>query len=601
MLSVDNYRIIQYWRNPQSLGQRIFWIVFPIYVFVIYLRNVDGSKSVINQIFLSMLTLSASYFFLLFIQKQISKNLKIPSALLTVVVYILMGLLNGLSSRVVFTGTSSTQNEILLAILINSLFVVVAFSITSYSIISIQDLRKSLKNREIQYARAITNLRDAEQNFYEEEFNLQKTVDTRITPVLKEVERIIQKLKINDKSDELKILSQQIQIISIEPLRKISHEYAVRDESRSRIFELLTIGKFNWRQRSDFLKVIFTSIRPPNYSALIVLNLIMVLIVQEDCRPRTLLMNLILLLIIFTARTLSRLDYFIRPDRMVLLTLSSLVLATIIWAGIYNSPDFACSNSQSPGEVVIACIGIAVLLLSSGIYSEVFASGLKAEGEINDGILSIQSEQLVIDQELIALRRRVSEVMHGPVIGRFAAISLICKDFADKNTGKANIDLEPLQKKIDPLIKSIKSELAFLRVHQEIRKDFETEIDEIVQYWRGLIDVQYQISPRLLDLDPETPAQLSIPSICQELITNANRHANARKVGITVELIEGDGRKEAWKVHIRCSDNGSRGETIQSGGIGLASIVSAGGSWTITHLHTVGNTVEIDFPYFARV
>jgi glucose-6-phosphate-specific signal transduction histidine kinase len=149
-------------------------------------------------------------------------------------------------------------------------------------------------------------------------------------------------------------------------------------------------------------------------------------------------------------------------------------------------------------------------------------------------------------------------------------------------------------------MQNIESELlSLLQANDDAKRDVLDEIVNIVEYWRGLIEVKYQISPRLVELDKFKPPQISLSAICQELIANANRHANARSVTIEIELNEEIGRESLWSIRICCRDDGMKDAVIRSGGIGLAPITSAGGTWKITHLHPNGNIVDIEFPYFV--
>ena len=189
--------------------------------------------------------------------------------------------------------------------------------------------------------------------------------------------------------------------------------------------------------------------------------------------------------------------------------------------------------------------------------------------------------------------------MHGPVVGRLAAIRLMLKYHSSKNDNAQFTQTDFLQNKVIPSMRNIESELlALLQAKDNDKKNVLNEIENIVEYWRGLIEVKYQISSRLVELDKFKPQQISLSDICQELISNANRHANARSVTIQIELNEEKGRENLWSIRICCRDDGMRDAISRSGGIGLAPITSAGGTWKITHLHPSGNIVDIEFPYF---
>ena len=511
-----------------------------------------------------------------------------------------MGVIDGVFFRVLFSGQAATPNELFLAVLINIEFIVIAFSTTAYVKISVQNLLANYQTQEARFDRSIKNLDDLRRKYNDERFKLKEILETRIIPALHDIEKSIRTLAESQKPIQFHEVSQRVQALAIEPIREISHQYAVREKTRSRFNEVFSLRVKKTEQTWSLLRHVIKSIQPPSYLAAVVLFIILITIEEGDCRPRNLLMNVILLIILAVANLLSRTNFLSHSSRPTYLTLFAIFSASSIWVFISNSPSLSCTKTQTTIETTLTGIGIGIIILVSGIFSQLVADADEEARELESEIAKNQSEYVAINSDLNTLRKKVSEVMHGPVVGRLAAITLMLKDYSTKNDNAQFTQTDFLQNKVIPSMQNIESELlSLLQANDDAKRDVLDEIVNIVEYWRGLIEVKYQISPRLVELDKFKPPQISLSAICQELIANANRHANARSVTIEIELNEEIGRESLWSIRICCRDDGMKDAVIRSGGIGLAPITSAGGTWKITHLHPSGNIVDIEFPYFV--
>jgi glucose-6-phosphate-specific signal transduction histidine kinase len=599
-LFAEKNRLLVTWRDPRSLSLQIFWLVYPVHALLSFARNYDqGTNSLYVTIF-SLLGPTIGLVPFYFAHRKILRALNKSSVRHTLGTYIFMGVIDGVFFRVLFSGQATTPSELILAVLINAEFVVIAFSTTAYVKISIQNLIATSQNQEARFDRSIKNLDDIRRKYNDERLKLKDILETRIIPVLHDVENAIRNLAESQKPIQFQEVSQNVQAMAIEPIREISHQYAVKKKTRSRVNEVFSLRGKKTEQTWNSLGYVIKSIQPPSYLAAAVLFIIFITIEEGDCRPRNLIMNAILFMILALANLLSRTNFFSHSSRPTYLTLFAIFSASSIWVFISNSPSLSCTKTQTMTETTLTSIGIGIIILVSGIFSQLVAEADEEARELESEIAKNQSEYVAINSDLNTLRKKVSEVMHGTVIGRLAAITLMLKDFSTKNDNAQFTQTDFLQNKVIPSMQNIESELlSLLQANNDDKRDVLDEIEKIVEYWRGLIEVEYQISPRLVELDKFKPPQISLSAICQELIANANRHANARSVTIEIELNEEIGRESLWSIRICCRDDGKKDAVIRSGGIGLAPITSAGGTWKITHLHPSGNIVDIEFPYFV--
>ena len=595
----EKNRLLETWRDPRSLSLQIFWAVYPLHVLLSFVRNYDQGTKFPSVAIFALLgpTIGLVPFYLA--RRKIFTEVNKSSVRHTLGTYIVMGVMDGVFFRVLYSGQAITPNELFLAVLINIEFIIIAFSTTAYVKISVQNLIAKYQTQEAQFDRSVRNLHDINEKYSKERLKLKNILETRIIPMLHDVENSIQNLAESQKPIQFHEVSQHVQALAIEPIREISHQYAVKEKTRSQIGEVFSLRMKNAAQIWALLRYFIKSIQPPSYIAAVVLFIIIISIEDGDCRPRNLLMSVILLVILILANLLSRTNFFSHSSRPTYLTLFAIFSAYFIWVFISNLPSLSCTQTQTTAETTLTSIGIAIIILISGIFSQLVTEADAEARELNSEISKNQSEYIAINSDLNTLRKKVSEVMHGPVVGRLAAITLMLKDYSTKSDDTPFSRTDFLQNKVMPSMQNIESDLlSLLQANENDKGDVLDEIEKIVEYWRGLIDVKYQISPRLVEMDTFKPPQISLSDICQELIANANRHANARSVSIEIELNAEKDREELWSIRICCTDDGLKDAIIRSGGIGLSPITSAGGTWKITHLHPSGNIVDIEFPYF---
>ena len=401
-----------------------------------------------------------------------------------------MGVIDGVFFRVLFSGQATTPSELILAVLINAEFVVIAFSTTAYVKISIQNLIATSQNQEARFDRSIKNLDDIRRKYNDERLKLKDILETRIIPVLHDVENAIRNLAESQKPIQFQEVSQNVQAMAIEPIREISHQYAVKKKTRSRVNEVFSLRGKKTEQTWNSLGYVIKSIQPPSYLAAAVLFIIFITIEEGDCRPRNLIMNAILFMILALANLLSRTNFFSHSSRPTYLTLFAIFSASSIWVFISNSPSLSCTKTQTMTETTLTSIGIGIIILVSGIFSQLVAEADEEARELESEIAKNQSEYVAINSDLNTLRKKVSEVMHGTVIGRLAAITLMLKDFSTKNDNAQFTQTDFLQNKVIPSMQNIESELlSLLQANNDDKRDVLDEIEKIVEYWRGLIEV----------------------------------------------------------------------------------------------------------------
>ena len=597
----DDSVIFKLWRSPRAISLTLFWSIYPLHLIATYARNVNLDKSlpeILAQAFIAPLVGIVPLYIARY---KILKNRPASSVRLTLLTYFTMAVLDGTTSRLFALGSEVQYSEILAGIGINIEFIAIFFSLGTYVLVTLESLSKSLRAKSVLLSKIIAK-RDASRNKAEQEIlALQEILQSRVTPILESVELGIRNLNIEYARQDGGRLAQKIQIESITPIRQTSHDLAKNSlTERSPLSALFARQVSQIRTFLFFAKTALTTLRPPNYLASAIFFVFIVSVVRGDCRPRTFLMNSILAAILIIASTLGRSQYFKKSPRGAYLTIGSLVIATTIWIRIYNSPVLECVDSRPGSEVIFASIAIGLSILVSGFYSQFVVETNVEQRRLDEDIAIVRSDISRLENQVSQMRRKSALVLHGPVLGRLSSIALTLKEFSDREVSQALEELDDMKSRLLPLIESSQAELAkILTAEDEVNRPIRTKIDEVVQYWQGLISVEYTIDPVLEKLIIDQTPQLSIADLIQELITNANRHANARRVIVEVSLAGASALPSQLRINIKCQDDGVKRAKIKSKGLGLSPIIEAGGEWSLTPITPRGNIIDISYPYFA--
>ena len=288
---------------------QIFWLVYPLHVLLSFARNYNQGTNFLYVTIFALLGPTIGLVPFYFAHRKILTEPNKSSVRHTLGTYIVMGVMDGVIFRVLFSGQAATPNELLLAVLINIEFIVIAFSTTAYVKISVQNLLANYQTQEARFDRSIKNLDDLRRKYNDERFKLKEILETRIIPALHDIEKSIRTLAESQKPIQFHEVSQQVQALAIEPIREISHQYAAKEKTRSRVNEVFSLRVKKTEQTWSLLRHVIKSIQPPSYLAAVVLFIILITIEEGDCRPRNLLMNAILLMILALANLLSRTNF----------------------------------------------------------------------------------------------------------------------------------------------------------------------------------------------------------------------------------------------------------------------------------------------------
>lgn len=194
-----------------------------------------------------------------------------------------------------------------------------------------------------------------------------------------------------------------------------------------------------------------------------------------------------------------------------------------------------------------------------------------------DALQRFEAMRSDLDREHLIIQRQMSHLLHGPVQGNLAALTLALRVHAalpekEFRAGRAVV-AERALRLVDTSLDTLRE---ILDEPEMAPVSVVGDLDLLTRAWRGLIAIDVSVSPQARDVTALNPdlARTTL-RIVEEGITNASRHGDARHVNVRIALtndeqlevlLDNDGRSLAPNFHA---------------GYGLASIDAAGGHWSL--------------------
>lgn len=594
------------WRNPISLSLRIYWLFYPVHVAGILVRNSGLDKSLLEFLLQATLSPLVGAIVLLLARRFINTGLLQTSARVTLSIYALMGISTGVTIRIFADGLDVSASSIITGMAINFQLIITMFTIFSNIAITLGAISQSLSTGTQFLAILRRREEEARKKIIQETEQLQQVIDQQIGPLLNRVKSSIDNfnLEVRGISDgDLLQLAMRIREESIPEIRDASHKLAQDNNSEQTETSFQVSGAAKTLRFLEFFKRVTLNLRPPSFLISGILFLFIIFTVRGDCRPKNIVMALIMATVLLGASTMAQYQFFKKAPRSALLVLASSVLIYFSWMQVYRTPVYACTDNQSTAEILYATFILVSAFIASGIYSQLLEDRMKEEGLVRIQVAVLQAKIQGHERRLNSMKGKAGNVLHGPILGRLSSIVLALTDFAEKKKVSTPNDILELQKKLVPLIESASDELALIHDQDSAPTEaLDLQIKRVVSHWNGLINVETKISDMCLNYSKSIRPQLDLAELVQELITNANRHASARNLNIIIDLLQPTENSIDLSVKISCTDDGVPADTDkqETHGIGLKAITQIGGKWRVTPLVPKGNLVEIEFPYFAQ-
>lgn len=196
-------------------------------------------------------------------------------------------------------------------------------------------------------------------------------------------------------------------------------------------------------------------------------------------------------------------------------------------------------------------------------------------------------------REQLRVRRQASRLLHGPVQGNLAAMTLCLKLHAARPTGEFTADADMAISRTLGLLDEAQATL-----HSTLIEPVVTEISTgeylgtLRSAWSGLMRIDCIVSPEVLSRIDAVPGQrTTIIAILEEAVTNASRHGDARNLSISMIATT-----DKERVVLTIENDGLPVPVDFQPGFGLRSFDAFGVQWSLLPTGSRSSRLEVSLP-----
>ena len=189
----------------------------------------------------------------------------------------------------------------------------------------------------------------------------------------------------------------------------------------------------------------------------------------------------------------------------------------------------------------------------------------------------------------LVTREQVAELLHGPVQGRLAAVSLAIRLHMDSLQRGEDPSLSELKRRVDHLLDETSRDLQRLgREPVHSSRDVAERLTAVVIQWQGFLDLTVDTDALVVDvLHGHPDAAERLARCLDEAVTNASRHGGARRVMARCRIEEGS------LLVLDVLDDGIGVIDSPTAGIGLESVTASGGVWQFVPVSGTGAHLRV--------
>lgn len=262
----------------------------------------------------------------------------------------------------------------------------------------------------------------------------------------------------------------------------------------------------------------------------------------------------------------------------------------VAWPFLHDLPSWP--------NLLAAILALPLLsLLAAGAAA--FADGRRQlEAQVDSTIALATAETAMLRREAAQKRMALAHLLHGPVLGSVTAAAMLVATAASSGEAAAVEGARDATAHAAAAIASLGSPPA-------VGPDLQTLFAEQRRLWAGLVTLDVDLSPGVVELAQEPAVLDAIERLLGECLSNAVRHGRA--TGVTIHLAEG-GSLGARSLALVVDDNGTRLEPPGPPGLGSRLLDDLTVSWAREPLPNGGTRVRCEIapgrpsgPAFAAV
>ena len=468
------------------------------------------------------------------------------------------------------------------ALALSAIFTVLLVGVTTTGVASLASRQRQMRVLAAQQGRLIDMRAEAEGYVHYQSSELARIVEGVVSPEIVRLREDVLALDASADADRLQGIYDEIATYSNDVVRGISHEM-----STPTVLPLLP----DVRSDSDG-RLMARLIGSARVNAPLTLLLALLLLLAQSswgCLGVTSMAVSAFVVVTIAVGSVGLIGRLRRAPWSLAWLMMSAALGFLAYRLVLDAGPEQCLWASTPLESATGAIVGVVLFLGLTVVVE---ASMQAAARVE--MLEVTNRDLSeitgrLNHLGLVTREQVAELLHGPVQGRLAAVSLAIRLHMDSLQRGEDPSLSELKRRVDHLLDETSRDLQRLgREPVHSSRDVAERLTAVVIQWQGFLDLTVDTDALVVDvLHGHPDAAERLARCLDEAVTNASRHGGARRVMARCRIEEGS------LLVLDVVDDGIGVIDSPTAGIGLESVTASGGVWQFVPVSGTGAHLRV--------
>jgi signal transduction histidine kinase len=468
------------------------------------------------------------------------------------------------------------------ALALSAVFSVLLVGVTTTGVASLASRQRQMRVLAAQQGRLIDMRAEAEGYVHYQSSELARIVEGVVSPEIVRLREDVLALDASADADRLQGIYDEIATYSNDVVRGISHEM-----STPTVLPLLP----DVRSDSDG-RLMARIIGSARVNAPLTMLLALLLLLAQSswgCIGVTSMAVSAFVVVTIAVGSVGLIGRLRRAPWSLAWLMMSAALGFLAYRLVLDAGPEQCLWASTPLESATGAIVGVVLFLGLTVVVE---ASMQAAARVE--MLEVTNRDLSeitgrLNHLGLVTREQVAELLHGPVQGRLAAVSLAIRLHMDSLQRGEDPSLSELKRRVDHLLDETSRDLQRLgREPVDSSRDVAERLTAVVIQWQGFLDLTVDTDALVVDvLHGHPDAAERLARCLDEAVTNASRHGGARRVMARCRIEEGS------LLVLDVVDDGIGVIDSPTAGIGLESVTASGGVWQFVPVSGTGAHLRV--------
>ena len=567
-------------RWATSIG--IYAALLPLFMFAVYTRSGDDGLDLAIRVGISALAPLAGLATYAVAIAAFGRGLIASRSWYAPTLWALAGAVTALAASIM---RSMAVGAVLIApgaLALSAIFTVLLVGVTTTGVASLASRQRQMRVLAAQQGRLIDMRAEAEGYVHYQSSELARIVEGVVSPEIVRLREDVLALDASADADRLQGIYDEIATYSNDVVRGISHEM-----STPTVLPLLP----DVRSDSDG-RLMARLIGSARVNAPLTLLLALLLLLAQSswgCLGVTSMAVSAFVVVTIAVGSVGLIGRLRRAPWSLAWLMMSAALGFLAYRLVLDAGPEQCLWASTPLESATGAIVGVVLFLGLTVVVE---ASMQAAARVE--MLEVTNRDLSeitgrLNHLGLVTREQVAELLHGPVQGRLAAVSLAIRLHMDSLQRGEDPSLSELKRRVDHLLDETSRDLQRLgREPVDSSRDVAERLTAVVRQWQGFLDLTVDTDALVVDvLHGHPDAAERLARCLDEAVTNASRHGGARRVMARCRIEEGS------LLVLDVVDDGIGVIDSPTAGIGLESVTASGGVWQFVPVSGTGAHLRV--------